>query len=191
MDAINKLEKGTYNPSQGQKLWWVYYDRAILAVAVQQHALFTVPLGQAGKNLSDTNLTVAGEIPQGQNFTIRGIEMIYWHDAAKSTANYQLYRLMLAQGLLEFWISSKSPQLQINLLQMMGSANDNIVLGTGVGDQASAKSADTGRFELPVPIVLASKTNFRVDITHTAAVNTVLDDDEIYINLVGELVTLQ
>jgi len=190
-DAGQLLEAGTYNPRDGQQLWWTYYDRAVMAAAVLNHALFTVPLGQAGKNLSDTNLTVAGEIPKGQNFEVQFLEVKYIEDAAKTHAQYQNVKDMFRDSTLEFIINGKSPQLQINMALLMGAAMDSIILGAGVGDQASAKSKYTGVYDLPVPIILAAKTNFRVELNHSVAVNASLADDEVYISLIGRLISLQ
>jgi hypothetical protein len=190
-DANQLLEQGTYNPTQGQKVWWCYYDRAVLAVATLAHALFTVPLGQGGKNLSDTNLTTGGEIPKGQRLKVTALEMFYLSDAAVTAANYQNIADSLRATTLEFWISGKSPQLQVNLAVLMGAAFPQHITGGAVGDQFTGKSVYTGLCDLPIPIVLAAKTNFRVDITHSVAVNASQADDEIYIALWGELTGLQ
>lgn len=191
MDANELLEIGTYNPNDGQKLWWIYYDRAIMAAATLQHQLFTVPLGQAGKTLADTNCTVGGEIPKGQNFEVKGIELYYVSDAAKTVAQLQNVIDMFRDTTLEFIISGKSAQLQANLTILFGSPFTQHVTGGAAGDQLTGRSQFNNMFELPTPIILAAKTNYRIEIQHHIAVNASLADDELLVALVGNLIGLQ
>lgn len=52
------------------------YDFTAYAAAGQtQLSFFALPVGQGGKTLSDTNLTLAGQLPANQEFLIQSIEV--------------------------------------------------------------------------------------------------------------------
>lgn len=55
-----------------QELW----DNITLDVAAVQATLFTVPIGQAGKLLYDTNMRQGGQLPKGWSFNCMAIS---WH----------------------------------------------------------------------------------------------------------------
>lgn len=190
MSALQQLQQGTYNPKSGQLLWWSYYDRAILANATLQHTFFIIPVGQGGKTRADTNFPTAGSIPQGFNFEVHGIEVYYTPDEIRTQAEYDLILEMMRDTYLQLIVEGKSPQLELTLTQLFGSPFPVNVTGAAAGDYIGMRSMAKGCFELPVIIPLAAETNFRVEMTHTVAVNAGLDGDEILLSLVGNLVTL-
>jgi len=54
------------------------YDFQTYAAAGQTVlTFFAVPTGQAGKTLSDTNMTLAGQLPANQNFLIQSLEVCF------------------------------------------------------------------------------------------------------------------
>lgn len=189
---LQALEQGTYNPAPGagQKLWWSYYDSFIMAAATTENRMFTIPLGQGGKNLSDTNLLAAGQIPQGQRLVIKAIEMYYISNATKSQAAWQNLIAMFRDTTGVFNISGKSQQLELNITQLMGNPIQGIITNV-TADMMTSRSSYTGVWELPVPIVLAAQTVFDFTVTHHTAANATLDGDIFFISLVGSLVTLQ
>lgn len=61
-------------PGMAGAVWWPLFDKQTLAAAaVAQQTFFAVPIGQAGKTATDTNMELAGQIPSGQRFIITGV----------------------------------------------------------------------------------------------------------------------
>jgi hypothetical protein len=48
------------------------------AAGQAQLSFFQVPAGQAGKTKSDTNMTLAGQLPAGQQFLVQSIEIYFF-----------------------------------------------------------------------------------------------------------------
>ena len=186
---MDYFDSGTYEKGKAQRLWWSYYDRAVLVSTTLRHRLFTVQNGQGGKNLSDTNMTASGQLPAEHKMDIKGIEVYYHATAAFTAATWQNFLDMLVNTTLTFHIDALSPQLQLNLLQLFGANLPQTIGGAAAGDQALAVSQFKGTWELPVQITLAAKTGFNVEIEHFAAPNAALDNDNLYISLVGILDT--
>lgn len=188
---MDYFDSGTYAKGKGQTLWWSFYDRAILLNATLRHLLFIIPNGQGTplKNLSDTNMTAAGQLPAEHKFMIRGIEIYYHATTAFTGATYQNFLDMLRTTTLTFHITSLSDQLQLNLLQLFGANLPQLINSVAGADQSMAVSQYKGTWELPIPITIAAKTGFDVEIQHFAAPNAALDADRIIISLVGVLDT--
>ena len=63
------------------------YDFQTYAAAGQTTLqFFTVPNGQGGKTLSDTNMTLAGQLPAAQEFLVNSIEVYYLPTVGTSAA---------------------------------------------------------------------------------------------------------
>lgn len=48
------------------------------AAGSTQLTFFAIPIGQGGKTLSDTNMTLAGQLPTGNEFLVQSIEVIFF-----------------------------------------------------------------------------------------------------------------
>lgn len=48
------------------------------AAGATQLTFFALPIGQSGKTLSDTNMTLAGQLPANQEFLIQSIEVVFF-----------------------------------------------------------------------------------------------------------------
>lgn len=55
----------------------LYDFQAYAAAGQTQLTFFALPLGQGGKTLSDTNMTLAGQLPKNQEFLIQSIEIFF------------------------------------------------------------------------------------------------------------------
>lgn len=54
------------------------YDTAAYAAAGQPTlSFFAVPAGQGGKTLTDTNMTLAGQLPKNQEFLVTSVEILF------------------------------------------------------------------------------------------------------------------
>jgi hypothetical protein len=187
-NAIDTLQKGTYG-NTGEKLDWSYYDREVLASTVLTTRLFTVPLGQSSKTLTDTNLTSAGSIPQGQLLNIKAVKVAYVTNAARATANVQMIYDVFKNTAVEIIIPNKGPMGQWCLWELLGSATLIALTPTAAGDNIPLiQPRYHGIYPLSTPLTLAALTPFYVQLTHTTASNAALDNDRIYVSLAGTLV---
>lgn len=190
--ADQKLRQGTYNPNEGQALWWSMYDRIVFdstGANPTSYSLFTERLGENGKTLADTNVRANGQIPTGQKFEANALEVFYVPNAAKTAEEVQQILDALATGWFVFNISGKSNQLELTLTQLMGAAFPLTL--NEVSNSPYGRSTFTGTWELPVPWVLAADTSFSANINFSTAPNASLNDDILKVSMVGPLVTLQ
>jgi len=192
LTADQKLRQGTYNPREGQALWWSMYDRAVFDSAGAnplQYTFYTERLGENGKTLSDTNVRANGQIPTGMKFEANALEIFYVPNAAKTAAEIQNMTDAIRTGHFIFNITSKSNQLELPLTQLFG--NPFPVILNQVSNEIYSRASYTGTWELPIPIVLAADVSFDATINFSVAPNASLDTDVFYLSMVGPLVTLQ
>ena len=183
--ALNALEVGTYKPGSGQVVWWEYYDRIIIDTAVTEHSFFQTPINQAGKNKSDTNFPLAALMPSTEKMAVMYLMFSYIPHAAMAHATYQLWLDMIKSTTIVANIRGIKDVMEYTLVSAFSPAMPAIVLGAGVGDQAMGRTQFNAIYELEIEIVLAAQTNFTFDLTHHIAANTALDDDELYLSMIG------
>lgn len=187
-EALDKLGQGTYG-TEGEKLRWTYYDRMLVVGAVPNtQRLFTIPLGQGGKTLADTNLTVAGMIPQGQQLQVQEILVMYKSAATKATTNVQMFYDIMEQTTVSVKLQNKESMLQVTLQELMGAATLFALTPTAAGDNIPLiQPKYHGIFPVRPMIILAAMTPFEVTVQHHVAPNAALANDVIKIGLRGTL----
>lgn len=190
MTIRQQLNTGTFDPNKGQALNWIYYDRQVLDAAGNLTTrLFTVPLGGA-KTLSDTNFPGAGIFPSTQKQEIWALEFWFVKAANFTHAIYQNFLDYLATTTLVFFISDKSPQLQLPLYRAFGLSAPNIVTGAQAGDQVLARDPFEAVYELAIEITLQALTPFHIDLVQDQASDVALNDAKMYVGMGGPLQTL-
>lgn len=80
-----------------QELW----DSVLLDAADVQATLFTVPLGQAGKTLYNTNIRTGGQLPKGWDFNCMAVS---WHMEPDATL---ASLIAITKGTYELTVSDK------------------------------------------------------------------------------------
>lgn len=186
-EALEKLQVGTYG-TEGDELDWTYYDEATIAAATLTHRLFTTPLGSGGKTLDQTNLTIAGQIPQGQLLDVRAIKIFYTTSAVKGTAALQDLYTLLTRTTVEIKLANKETMGQWTAQELLGSALLFAVTPTAAGDNISqVQPKFHGVFPLNKKMVFAALTPFEVKLTHHAAPAATLANDRLKIGLSGIL----
>ena len=186
-EALTKLQQGTFG-EEGEQLEWSYYDTAVIAAATLVHRLFTNPLGAGGKTLADTNLTQAGQMPQGQHLEVNALKIMYTSDAAKATAVVQNLYDLLTESTISIEIANNKSMGQWTLQELMGAATLFALTPTAAGDNIPViQPRYTGVYLLNVPIIIAALTPFEVTLTHHVAPAAALADDKLKISLAGIL----
>lgn len=187
-EALDKVGVGTYG-LEGERLDWTYYDTAVLAAATTTHRLFTNPLGSGGKTLDQTNLTQAGQIPQGQQLQVKALKVMYRTSAVKNTASVVSFYDMLAQTTVSVKLANKETMGQWTLQELVGAATLFALTPTAAGDNIPLILPKYhGIFPLNTKIILAALTPFEVTVTHHVAVNAALANDQLKIGLSGTLI---
>lgn len=187
-EALDKVGVGTYG-LEGERLDWTYYDTATLAVATTTHRLFTNPLGAGGKTLDQTNLTQAGQIPQGQQLQVKAIKVMYRTAAVKGTVSVQALYDLLATTTVSLKLANKETMGQWTLQELVGAATLFAVTPTAAGDNIPLILPKYhGIFPLNTKIILAALTPFEVTVQHHVAVGATLATDQLKIGLSGTLI---
>lgn len=109
----------------------LYDSQAYAAAGQTQLLFFQVPAGQSGKTLSDTNMTLAGQLPANQEFLVQSIEVHFFPTVPAAVANN-----MAAFG-------AGAIAQQVNDAYLVGrTGNLNLV----VGSKPYLQEAPLGRF---------------------------------------------
>jgi hypothetical protein len=186
-DVLTNLQQGAVG-KEGNILDYTYYDTISLLSTTQVFNMFAIPNGQGGKNLSDTNMTVAASLPQGQRLNVGAIKMMYTFHAVFNEATLQLFYTALQNISVEMIIMNQDYG-RWTLMELIGSAV------CGIGVPAVAGNNDTllsqakyhGIFPLNVPIKLPALNQFSLRITAQVATNAALDGDKLKVGLSGIL----
>lgn len=186
-EALQKVGVGTYG-TEGDQLDWSYYDEAIIAAATLTHRMFTTPLGTGGKTLDQTNLPLAGQIPQGQLLDVRAVKVSYTTSAAKGTAAVQDFYTLLTRTTLSIKLQNKETMGQWCLQELFGSNSLFALTPTAAGDNIPViEPRFHGIFPLNKKIILAALTPFEVTLIHHAAPTATLANDRFKFYLSGIL----
>ena len=192
--SLEALEKYNVNRSgQFEAVRQTLYDFQSYAVAGQtQLTFFQLPVGQGGKTLADTNMEVAGQIPNPKMFLIQSIEIMLLPsgavnstalpsvgaaaDAASALVN-DIYNVGKS-GWLELFIGSKPYLREAPLMRfppkvkLDGFAGVTSTLTAGAATMSQiAYAAWGGRpYMLTPPILLKPTQNFNITLNWPAAV---------------------
>jgi hypothetical protein len=190
-DALQKLqEDSAYSKTAGEVLDWTYYDTLALVSTTLMHRFFTVPLGQAGKTLADTNLTNGSQLPQGQNMKVHGLKACIV-SAALATVEIAYMYNMLNSTTIEFIVPGKDSLGTWRLAEIMGSSFLVPLIPTTAGDNLPLNKCDFKPvFPLNFPIKIGAIQTFEVRMTHQVAPNAALDATKICFGLRGRLVRM-
>jgi hypothetical protein len=186
-DALDRVGVGTYG-TEGDVLDWTYYDEEVIAVATLTTRLFTTPLGSGGKTLDQTNLTQAGQIPQGQLFDVRAIKIMYTSGAVKATAGVQELYTLLTRTTLSIKLGNKETMGQWTIQELLGANTLIALTPTAAGDNITIiQPKYHGVFPLNQKIVLAALTPFEVTVVHHVAPGATTATDRMKVCLSGIL----
>lgn len=192
--ALKRLEEDSaYSKTAAEVLDWTYYDRLLIdgTTPTLVHRLFVTPLGQAGKTLADTNMVLAGLLPQGQNMKVKAIKFLYVTAAAKATAVVTAFYTMLTRTTLEVIIPGKDSMGTWLLSEVLGVSSLFALTPTAAGDNIPLiQPRFHGIFPLNKAIKIGATQSFEIRITHHVAPAATLDNDRIYIGLNGRLVRM-
>lgn len=169
-----------------EKIRQSFYDRlTYLAAGQSVLQFFQQPAGQGGKTKSDTNMTLAGQLPKNQVFLVQGIEIFFFPTTPSVAADlpaafgagqaadsindvYVFHRF----GNLELFIGSKSYLQEAPLGKFPSSRNFHIEAALADATTAAANlqsriayASSVGRpYALTPPVLLIENQNFSLSL---------------------------
>lgn len=183
-------EDSAYSKKAAEVLDYSYYDTFALS-ATTVNRLFVTPLGQQGKTKADTNWTLAGQLPQGQNFKVFCIKMFYNSISPRNTAELGYFYRMLFETTLEIKIPGKDSLGTYKLAEVFGMPSLMNLVPTVAGDNIPLiMSGIPGKIILNNPLKIGSTQSYEIQIEHHVAVNSALYGDKMSVSLNGRLVRL-
>ena len=183
--AMAFLQSGTYQPGTLEYKHWDYYDRAVMVSTTQKYQFFMVPNGQGGKQTSDTNFPIAGQMPDSERMAVMYLGFSFFPDELMAQATFLLWKAVLVNSYIEVSIHNKSPMLQLPLHAAFGEAMPAIITGAAAGDHVMGRTQIHHIYPLDIEIPLQAKATFKIEWIHDAAPNAALDDYELYIHMIG------
>lgn len=130
--SMTGLGKYSVNRPGWEAIRQTLYDfQAYAAIGQNQLLFYQVPAGQGGKTLSDTNMTLAGQLPANQQFLIQSIEVHYFPTVpAVAANNMAAFGAVLVAG-------------QVNDMYLVGRTGN---LTLTIGSKPYLQEAPIGRF---------------------------------------------
>jgi hypothetical protein len=177
-------------PGQLEVLRQSLYDFQAYAAAGQSSlSFFAVPDGQSGKTKADTNMTLAAQLPAGQQFLAQSLEVYFFPGTlfpsiAPATASTidgftnDVWEVRSGVAFLELVVGSKNYLTEAPLMRFppkarldgwAGMSDGNVLAALGFNRTSYADAA--GRpYPIDPYILLESTQNFNVKITWPTAV---------------------
>jgi len=184
---LRQLNRYNVNVAGGKEaVFQPLYDYQAYAAAGQtQLNFFQIPIGQSSKTIQDTNMDLAGTLPQGKEFLVSAIEVAFFPGGALSansapaadTVSQDVYAFMKS-GHLQFFIGSK-PYLDEAPIGVFGQSF-GMDLSAAVSDSTTAGAsgftkivyAQLARLRYKItPVRLTSQQNFKVTMDWASAVS--------------------
>jgi len=109
----------------------LYDFQAYAAAGQSQLTFFALPVGQSSKTLSDTNMTLAGQLPKNQEFLVQSIEIAFYPTTPTVAAA------------MPSFFGAQAAQVIINDAYIVGRAGN---LTLTIGAKPYLQEAPLGRF---------------------------------------------
>lgn len=183
-------ENSSYSKKSAEKLDYSYYDTMTVS-ATLMNRMYVIPLGQGGKTKADTNFTLAGTLPQGQNLKVFVMKLFYLSNAPRSTADLLAWYRMLYETTLEVKIPGKDSMGLWTLAEIFGIPSLFNLIPTVAGDNIPmVLPAMPGKLTFNNPLVIGSVQSFEIQIEHQVAPAAALYGDKLKVSLNGRLIRL-
>jgi len=187
----------------------LYDSAAYPAAGATQLTFFSVPVGQSSKSLSDTNMSLAGQLPKNQEFLVQSVEILFHPStptvAAQMPAVYgagvvaalvnDAY-IFGRSGNLTLTIGSKPYLQEAPLGRLPGKVGFDIDASASDASTAAASQQSrvafgkwVGRPMLldPAPLLLPENQNFTVSLTWPEGLQAITNPARVVVILDGLL----
>lgn len=185
-----RLGDGTWGEG-GEVLHYPVYDRMRLlnSLSVNTRSLFKTAVGQQRETVTltyaDTNIEKSESIPSSQKWTFWRLSVYYMAAAARTDANIQSILDYFRTTTIRCIINSKDDMFRLPLWKFLGTPQ--LISAPAVTVNSKYPQAlFTGVWELKVPIVLQSLTDWELRVEPLVASAAGLDNDFIGFEFDGE-----
>lgn len=208
--TIEEFNAFNVNREGWEKVKQSFYDRATYAAAGQSVlTFFQSPNGQNGKTLSDTNMSLAGQLPTNQTFLVEAIEIFFFPStptvAAQMPAAFgapavasivnDAY-IFNRGGNFNLTIGSKPYLVEAPLAKFPASRQFHVESALADATPLAANqqsrvtfAASTGRpYVLTPPLLLIENQNFSVTLAWPEGNQAISNPASVYVSLEGVLV---
>lgn len=204
-----ELSKFVVNRAGWEAIRTSLYDfQAYAAAGVTTLTFFSLPIGQGGKTLSDTNMSLAGQLPTNQEFLVTNIQIHFFPGTptvAKSmpsaigapvvATNVNDAFIFRRQGNLDFIIGSKSylqeaPLMKFpprNTFHLEGAYSGTTALSALANRSTYGDAAGLPYLLNPANLLLTSNQNFNVSLNWPEGVQAITDPARVGVVLDGFL----
>jgi hypothetical protein len=180
-----------YSGKAAEFLDWTYWDSFKMLSTVLTHDLFTIPLGQAGKNLSDTNWLNASQLPQGQAMDVKNLKIFYIASEVRTEAELEEIYQTFQDTTFNIKIPGKDSMGQWTMMELMGTATLIQVTPSVAGDNITQiQPRYHGIFPLNNKFSIGGVQTIKVEVINHVASPASLDDDKVFFGLNGNLVRM-
>lgn len=185
---LTKLQQFAVNrQGQYEVVRQTLYDRLTYPTAGGTSFLFFQnPKGSGGRTAADTNIEVAGSLPQPKWFLVESIEIHFYPDvaigqtagaAAAPEFSNDVYSVLTGKGFLNFFIGSKTYVEEAPLIRFPPKTrlyNESAVATTNATQQLTVDySAACGRpYFIDPEVLLIPNQNFNVSLNFPTAIAT-------------------
>ena len=187
--AMQNLQEGSYSDG-GDRLHWEYYDRFSLAHGTTVNDLFVTANGQNNKTMADTNITLGGQMPNSQRFTVRKFAIQYISNTAITAgATIELINKWIDNTVMAFQINNKFDLIELPLSRMFGmSFSTAAAMSAATSTLPTQYGIFNGLYILGhAPVVLAGQTGFKARFTSYTANDASIDGDQVRMSMIGKL----
>lgn len=187
--SLNQLQQyRNINPNQQEAITQTLYDTVTYQAAGQtQLSFFQVPLGSSGKTNSQTNMSVAGMLPNPIHFLVTSLQLLFFPSALPGTLGAQavpnfvndVYKFGKGgNGNLVFTLSQK-PYLTeaplckfppLNGMKGIAAVSDSTTAGAAQQTMIEYATWAGEPYQLPQPLLIESMVNFSVQLNWDTAV---------------------
>ena len=175
--SIARSKYGVNVPGTSEAIWNPLYDyQDKTAAGVSQQRFFQVPIGQSSKTIADTNMSLAGQLPEGQSFLVTGLQVEFFPDLDVTGTDASAYIDDVLDfykgGALRFTIGSKAWVEQGNLMKFAPVNRLGVDSSTTVGTDRYAIGFATGREFAVAGLKIPSSQNFNVELLELPTTTT-------------------
>lgn len=180
----NFTDKGTYDSTRGQELYWEYYFEVTFGTGTE-YQFFNANTGSAGGSVV-TNFPSNGQMPSNQKMDVEFLKFFWTPSALKTQAQYQTLVTTMANMVFNFGITDLSPQYQGKINRIFGNPLPLVIGGAAAGDQVLGRSYYEAGVDLQgIDVTLSANVSYQPIITFNATPDASVQGDRLLLVMCG------
>lgn len=193
-DGFTMLQRGSKTGLAVAGYDYTFFDTELINPAVPVFRFFTMPYGQGGKTISDTNMKSPAQMPQGKKFTCRALKVGFIPHNIKTGTGLLDIITFYSNTVLKFLVDGKE---DIGTWTLSELAGFNFPIAADINGDPETDFNTTLRdnvkdhFFFNIPIELPAQQIFEIEATHVGSIGQGLTNDKLRIMLSGYMENLQ